>query len=302
MGSPFMINHVYAYLLGGQRVLQHCYSTPTDTDDTLTYEVHRHPLCDYVDLEIVVSTAGASQTGWVLTVQAGTGTSVTATPGYLLEGSDVIRLRAPWDSNDTGLCTITITYKHISPRTISIYDVPRASIASTEGGVHLHDGTYHRVGLRADAYIADSATAGPQALVQEIEDAWSAYRPQILALALSESDKLTTTSGTFEDLLSYDIRYKARSRKSTASTVDSDWVIYAAVSGGATYELKVTSSTDSVTLTGLTTAATTRRLLSGMAIDATGYDTDIAVQGRISSGSGTLSVYTICGILEADAP
>lgn len=295
------VNHVYAHLLGGVRVLQHCYATPTDDGDTLTYEIHRHPLCDYVDVELRLVSSGAQETAaWVVTVTAGTGDAVTATSGYLLTEAGTLRLRAPWHANDSGICTLTIEYADVAIRTIMVSDVPRSTIANAEGGVHLYDSTYTRVGLSGDRYIAASDEAGPEAMVAEIKAAWGAYRPQIYALALSEADKISISAGTWTDIVP-PIRHKARRRKASTTEVDADWVIYAAVSGGATYELRISGGMGNFDLTGLTTAATTRRLISSVGIDATDYDV-ITPQARISAGTGTVDIYTVCGILEADAP
>ena len=279
--------------------------TATDTNDTARVYTYRHPDCDFVDVVIGVDT-GALQTAWVVTATAGAGTTITATAGYLLESQSTIRLRCPWDANDSGDQVVTVTWEHVTIRRMYMWDVPRQILSTGDNGIRFADSTYGRIGLGAEWYIAESNEAGPKAMIQELRDAWAYYQPQIFSWWTPTSAPFTSTAdaaggkGSASDIFDgATFKHRCRQKRSTDTTQTTRWWVRAYCGSSTTYSLKVTTTSGgSTTVTGKTntSAAWIDIVDVDMSSDA---DDTFYIEAWRTAGSGTISVEAVSGIEDA---
>ncbi|MHC4644086.1 MAG: hypothetical protein ACYTBJ_01195 [Planctomycetota bacterium] len=306
LGFPTVngINNLLGYVMGGLKGFGYndWATIPTNKDLTLRLKSFRHPNADALGCSYFVFNESVD-TICTVGLTAGTGTQVTndhyaptttTADGTMLHLDHIV---AEWDGEDSGICDIEIDVQNGHLITWSIYDIPRASLASTDTRATPMDDTHAAIRLGDGGHIAESDTTGPHGWTQLIYDAWDNCRHNIFCWARDDSEARTTGSASWTEILQYAvIKHRGRRKKSTVSKVDSDWYMYTWCDAGVTYDLRVESTQGVVDLSGLTnTTGAWTSVFANVGIDATADET-IELYAKRTAGAGNIYISACVGI------
>lgn len=302
-------NHALGWLNGGLLHLQRAFAAQSTTG-TARIMVMRHPNCDYIDALIQPITTGQA---WQIDVTAGGGVTESASSSYhwsAYPGSSSIRIRAPYDSADSGAVEITVVTTNCSIQSMAIYAVPRETLSVSGGddAIESVDSTYLRIGLIPERYIADNDEAGPPALVDMTYAAWDDFDTQLMSWWTWESAPFSTTatsyggSGAASDVFAgHSILARTRQRRSTQSRGTATYYVYCWTTDGSTSgEIQVSATNpgpganDSAVSAGFSGAAGAWVTIS-VEVDST-TDASILVEAKRTAGSGTVYVSAVSAI------
>ena len=159
-------NHLLGFCLGGMRFAHWC----DDSDDsgTYRYQVDRHPNCDY--LLVTARVSDFSQSSGTITVTAGTGAAQARTV-YDIDETHEIVIVAPWGASDSGIEEVTVAVSDLGIEAISCWDLQKLDFQSGDDYIAERDATYSAIGMHAGKAVAQSATAGVDGMIDQVNNA-----------------------------------------------------------------------------------------------------------------------------------
>jgi hypothetical protein len=282
------INHLNGHILGGLRHASTGESAETTTAHFMTY---RHPNCDF--LRVTVSATVATTQASTIAVKIGQGPVETYNdPEYGV--TDNWEVFFPQFSTvDSGWTTAIVSTANRVISSLSIWDEPRAELATGDDRVEHEDSTNPDVNLTTWGAIGASTEAGPKAMIQETIDAWDNYKPQMVSWWADTALEVNSTSWT--DPFGGQ-RFLAKSRQKKSETTNkARFFVRAYCDAATTYSLRVTSSnpgasSDTVTITGLTnTTEAWVAPIKSVDVDAT-TESDLTLEAQRTAGSGKIYI------------
>ena len=288
-------NYLLGNSLGGLRAMGSCDTSSKTASPTMRFKTYRHPNCSHLGV-FVIGSAGTS--GGTIDVTVGTGATES---GYVAPGSGYLNsvfLVAPFGSSDSGDVEVLLEVSDLSIRSYSVFDMPRAALESTDDAVFGCDSTYSRIGQIESLYLAESDETGPHGIIQQVNNSWDYYNPQIITWAEDTTNAFSTTSTSYVDLFAGSLRHTCRQKKSGTTTTDTRWHIYSKCSSGSTYKIYIYSGTDDYETADLNNSSYAWQSAITIGGDNSGTD-NYYVQVKRTSGTGTIYVAGVSGIEES---
>lgn len=263
------LNHLLAYKMLGvihQQVYQ------PGVDGTARIKTYRHPNCDYLTAIFYIDDVDNPETSSV-TFTFGTGDSVEINPREV--GCYCACFSC--DSSDSGLLDLTYEINDCNVGSITIFNSPQSSQSSTDTIVDSFDSAYPLAGSSPGSYIIYSdANNGIVGLASRNKYCKENYKKQLISWC-APNDYVETTSDEYENPFDTSFRFKLTvpQWKESESVQLVNVYVYAYLSNsdeGDSFDVKVSSSVDSVALTSQTNTSATWLTFSDLEIDCTADD------------------------------
>lgn len=291
--------HCSGNLLRGPIMHNYYRAIEAASPETLYLMTYRHPSATYLYAHCTIGVA--SQSDATVTLTAGTGTPVARAayfPGTTT-GRGIVDIMAPYDAADAGYVPVTIAGASVGIYSVLLFECYRETLGGSAGDIAVvpYDATYTRGGLTEGSRIIDSATAGMKGFIAESDEAWKVGLRQVTSWSGTE-----VAVGTDDWTTIVVARYRARQKKAESVNPVRAYVRYR-VDGptdpATEGEVRLTSGSDSTTVTSLSSTTATFLAVTDVDCDCTAVDT-LTVEARVTDVSpGSIRVSAV-SIIEDD--